>query len=163
MRTYQLVGLLVVASALSFVIGLKVGERRASSGLQAADMQCDCWPQPSYDSPAAAAGGEDAPAIPPIPGLPCIVEFGSDESEACRQMEELLNDLAPQLEGRAGVVIIDTDVHRAEAERWRLRIVPTHVFLDATGEEVSRYEGPLSAEELLAGLRAAGARLEEHP
>ncbi|MGD9495212.1 MAG: thioredoxin family protein [Armatimonadota bacterium] len=160
MRPYQVVSLLVVVSGLAFIAGVKVGEQHATPPPDAGLADCACAAGWDSQPPAQRAESAEPAQIPPIAGLPAIVEFGSDECEACRQVEQLLADLAPRLRGRAGVAIVDTDVHPAEAERWRLRIIPTQIFLDAQGNEVARHEGALAAEELLAQLRAAGAEVQ---
>ena len=75
-------------------------------------------------------------------------------------MNPLLDELAPKLEGKAEVIRLDTDVFPLEAKRWQLRVIPTQVFFNAEGEEVDRHESYLPADELLAKLRAAGAKLD---
>jgi len=161
MRPYQIAGLLLVTSALACVIGVNVGENRALRRLQASgphpgigsDADC-CAPLPvATDEPTTR------PYIPSGSGLPCLIQFGSDECEACRKMDQVLDELAPRLEGKVEVVRIDSDVHPAEATTWRLRLIPTQVFLDPDGEEVHRHEGYLAPDEVLARLKTAGAKL----
>jgi len=161
MRAYQLVSLSVVAAALAFVIAFRAGQQRAPVVAQtqseqpasAAEGQCCALPE-------SMAQTQEPPEIPPIAGLPCVIEFGSDECEDCKRMHELLTELEPRLSGVAGVVILDTDVYPLEAQNWRLRMIPTQVFLDPEGSEVARHEGYLPADELLAKLKAAGAKLD---
>ena len=158
MRTYGSIILMVVLVAAAFVIGMKVGERRAASRAEvdaAAEEPCCVWPEGFTPAPAS----EPPPKIPPVAGLPCVAQFGRYETEDCESAEAVLNGLVAELEGRASVVIVDTEEHRGEADRWRLRMVPTHVFLDAEGEEVSRHEGAITRDEALAALRSAGADL----
>jgi len=160
MRTCQVVSLLLVASAVALVLTLRAGEQRAAppEAFVAADGAdgdaCAC------ELPASMAQTTAPPQIPPVPGLPTVIEFGSDRCDECREMQELLADLGPRLQDRAGVLTLDTDVYPLQARDWRLRMVPTQVFLDAGGEEVSRHEGALCADELLAQLRLAGAEIE---
>jgi len=160
MRRYQFVSLLVVTAAVAFVAGLKVGEGRVapSEALPATSSTdgavCAC------ELPAGMAQTVEAPQIPPVEGLPTLIEFGGDETDECRQMRQMIVALEPRLQGRVGVLILDTTVYPQQAAQFRLRMVPTQVLLDAEGEEVSRHEGVLSANELLAELRAAGAEVE---
>lgn len=159
MRTYQISSLLVVTAALAFVVGLKVGEGRAAPPVGAVaaggpEVVCAC------ELPGGMAQTAEPPHIPPVEGLCTLIEFGGDESDECRQMRQMIVGLEPRLEGRVGVLILDTRVYPQQAEQWRLRMVPTQIVLDAGGEEVSRHEGALSADELLAALRAAGAEIE---
>ncbi len=160
MRTYHFVSLLVVTATLAFVAGLKVGEGRVtpSEAIPAAagsdDAVCAC------ELPAGMEQTAEPPQIPPVEGLTTLIAFGGDETDECRQMRQMIVELEPRLEGRVGVLILDTTVYPQQAAQFRLRMVPTQIFLNADGEEVSRHEGVLSAEELLAKLRAAGAEIE---
>jgi len=161
MRPYQIISLLVVSAGLAFVIGFKVGQERPSVIPQAAqagetgdtDEECCALPE------EMAQTGEP-PRIPPGNGLPCVVEFGSDECKQCQDMQVLLAELAPKLQGQADVVILDTDIFPVEAKRWQLRMIPTQIFFDAEGNETDRHETYLPAAELLAKLKAAGAKLD---
>jgi len=159
MRTYRYVSLLIIAAALGFVIGLKVGEQRVSARLAATASDSE----PCCTWPAAPRADTEPPTIPPVPGLPCVVQFGCDETEDCRAARLILEGMSGEMEGRASLVMVDTRLHPREADRWRLRMVPTQVFLDANGSEVSRHEGIITADETLAGLRAAGADLHQAP
>lgn len=162
MRPYQVISLLVVSAGLAFVIGLKVGQGRPSVTLPAAQAgeAGDANQEECCALPEEMIQTGEPPKIPPGNGLPCIVEFGSDECNQCQDMYTLLTELAPKLEGKADVVILDTDVYPVEAKRWQLRMIPTQIFFDAEGNEVDRHETYLPAEELLAKLKAAGADVD---
>jgi len=134
---------------------MKVGEGRAAPPAQAEGAAaCAC------ELLAGMAQTAEPPRIPPVAGLPTLIEFGGDETDECRQMRQMIVELEPRLEGRVGVLILDTTVYPQQAAQFRLRMVPTQILLDAEGEEVSRHEGVLSEEDLLAALRAAGAEIE---
>jgi len=157
MARYRLISLTVVLMAAAFVVGMKVGEHRAAARATAdasVEEPCCEWPEDFTPAPEP-----EMPKIPPVAGLASVVQFGRYENEECEAGAEILETLEGDLEGHAGVAVVDTQVHRGAADRWRLRMVPTHVFLDAEGEEVSRHEGAITRDEVLAGLRAAGAEL----
>lgn len=163
MRAYQIVSLLVICTALALVTGLKLGDRRGDAPSQSSardeESSCACEvPEGWGEDPGA--DGEDVPEIPPRPGLPSVVAFIAGDAEGCSDVEQLLTELEPRLEDVAGVAVVDANAHRDQAEQWRLRMVPTVVILDSAGEEFARHEGPLSAEEVLTQLRAAGAEVE---
>jgi len=92
MRAYQVVGMLLVCSAVTFVAGLKVGEKRAKAACAAADSASGdcCGPLPSR-----AGTGKEAPKIPTGSGLPCLLVFGSGECEQCKEADALLAEMAP--------------------------------------------------------------------
>lgn len=156
MRTYQILGLLIVTTGIAFVVGLRVGEHRgAMTACAAGSGGGDC-------SALARPSGGAATKPPPIPtgsGRPCLVEFGSDECNECQRMTVVLQEIAPQLKATTDVVKLDTDVHPSEAQRWRLRMVPTQILVDAKGREMWRHEGYIATTDLLAKVTSAmGAR-----
>lgn len=126
---------------------------RATEARQGAPaLSCDaCAPPPGRGR--AEAG--KPPAVPTGSGLPCVVAFLSASSEESRRMLPLLDEATARLRGTADVVRIDADEHRGEAVRWRLRRVPTVLFVDAAGKELGRREGLLPAEEIAAVFGAA--------
>ena len=157
LRTYQIVALTVVLAAVAFIAGLKVRAgtaapapgpaQAASSDAAEAEGDACCPPLPATERNTGAP-----PKTPTGSGLPCLVEFEAEAPEDCQLMEEVLKEVAVELAGRIDVVVIDTDLYPEEATRWRLRLVPTQIVLDAEGEELWRHEGYVSAQELLARL-----------
>ena len=113
--------------------------------------QCDCesFPVPQQTT-------TPAPQVPTGSGLPCLVELGSEDNVACQAMVPVLAEVAETLERQVAVVEIDTNLHRQEAVRWQLRLIPTQILLDAKGEILWRHEGQIPADELLAEIREAG-------
>ncbi len=154
MSWYRVTGLLVVAVVLGFAAGRHVGKAQGEASARVANSAsggCDTCALPS--SQAQGSRVTPAPKIPTGSGLPCLVEFGSDECRDCQRMKAVLDALEPRVAGRLDIVRVDTDVHRGEAQRFRLRLVPTQVLVDATGAELWRHEGFLPLEELQAVSR----------
>lgn len=150
MRTYQTVGLLLVVGGLIFIAGRHAGERRSSASpaaREASDGSCCTVPV----SPAAKAAPKVK--IPTGSGRPCLVEFGSDECNECQRMAVVLQQVTPQLKTTTDVVAVDTDLHPGEAQRWRLRMVPTQILVDPQGQELWRHEGYFATGELLAKVK----------
>jgi thioredoxin 1 len=154
MRAYRLWGLIAVVCAVVAVVAFRVAESRGDRAPdEGADGPCCTLPPP--------AGGASA-AVPKIPtgsGLPCLVEFGSDECDECKRMKVVLEEVKTDLQGRADLLQVDTDVHRGEAARFSLRVIPTQVLVGVDGKELWRHEGFIPTGELLAAVRKA---LEPH-
>lgn len=77
-------------------------------------------------------------------------------------MEQVLQQIEPELRGHLDVLRVDTDIYRQEAARWRLRMVPTQLLVNAQGKELWRHEGYITADdlrarisELVGGLRSS--------
>jgi thioredoxin 1 len=141
MRNYQLLGLLLVAGVLGFVLGYRTGatgeqSQRAVATCPAAAAD-DCCTLPTRP----AKPSTPPPVLPPASGLPGLVEFGSDECDACRRMLPVLEEVAKRYQGRLEVVLVDTDDHPTEAQKWRLRLIPTQILISPQGEELWRHEG----------------------
>lgn len=87
----------------------------------------------------AAAG--QSPAKPGLPGKPAIYEFARPSCPICRSMEAILLEVKAQYRDQVDVRIfyMETDAHLFR--NFRVSIVPTQVFLDASGQEVFRHEG----------------------
>lgn len=101
------------------------------------------------------------PEIPTGSGLPCVVVLGSGECcDDCLKMRTMLEEMRPRLEGLADVVVVDTDLYPQEAQRWRLRLTPTEIVVDAEGTEIARLEGAMPQEQVIGALRDAGIALE---
>jgi len=150
-------GLAVVVLAVAVVAALKVHGSRAA-GRKAGQAQCppggcDAIPLGHAKGPASPA-----PKIPTGSGRPNLVEFGSDECEACKKMAKVLPEVRKQYEGRLDVVMVDVDVHREPTTRWRIRLIPTQIFLDTHGKEVARHEGFMPGGEIGAQLAKMGLK-----
>ena len=148
MQAYRAVGLVLVVGGLGFVAGMHFGAARQAAALAVAAGPAEgssacCTVGPSPAGPASAA-----PAVPTGSGRPCLAEFGSDECDACKRMQAVLAEAEQHFSGVVDLVRVDTDIHPAEAQRWRLRMVPTQILVDASGTELWRHEGYLPFDEL---------------
>jgi len=158
MRWYQMLGLLAVVLGVA-VIGWLTTARgapgtapaRAAAGPAVACEDCKLPARP------AGEGTTKPPAIPTGSGLPCLVEFGTGTCAECRQMAQVLGELAPLVKGKVDIIHVDAEVHLGEVQRWRVRIVPTQILVDAHGEELWRHEGVIAAAELRKRIEASGA------
>lgn len=89
-----------------------------------------------------------------------LVELGSGRCIPCIQMREVMK----QVEERYGeqVRIVFHDVWTPEGEpharQYRIRVIPTQVFLDAQGQEYYRHEGYFPFEQLAKILALKGVR-----
>lgn len=156
MRPYRLCGLLLVACALGFAVGYRVGEhRRASSSAPQDAAGAACCTIPTSEPAVKVA----PPSVPTGSGLPCLVEFGSDECGECKRMVAVMARAETELEGTADTVRVDTDLHPTMSQRFRLRLIPTQVLVGADGSELWRHEGYLPAADL---LKAVGDALGPH-
>lgn len=99
----------------------------------------------------AQAAGPAAPAAP-VKGMVTVVDLGAKTCIPCRMMAPVLTEVERQYKGRAAVVFIDVREHGDQATRFRIRAIPTQIFFDKAGREVSRHEGFMDKNTLAAQL-----------
>ncbi len=96
-------------------------------------------------------------AVPEPPKtLPKLLDLGADKCIPCKQMAPILEELRVQYAGVFEVVFIDVWKNPAEADRYKIRIIPTQIFYDADGKELFRHTGFYSKEQILAKWRQLG-------
>jgi len=92
---------------------------------------------------AAGATTEGGGAVPQVPvkGMVTMVDLGAKSCIPCKMMAPILVELEKEYRGKAAVVFIDVREDYDAAERFRIRAIPTQIFYDKAGREVSRHEG----------------------
>jgi thioredoxin 1 len=94
-------------------------------------------------------------------GKPVLADFGRGTCIPCKMMQPVLESLSKELEGKVHVLILDTDEYGYLANRYRIRIIPTQIFFDASGTEKERHQGFMSKEEILAKWKELGIDLAD--
>lgn len=144
-------GLVAVVAVLAAAIGLKWWQQAEKASTPPnLPKACNTCITPPKDRPGVK---REPPRIPTGSGRPCLVEFGSTECTECKKLHRVLAAVNPRLKGRVDIVVVDVDEHPELADKWRLRVIPTQIFLDKNGQEVGRHEGALSEQELFSKLR----------
>ncbi len=103
--------------------------------------------KPSASQPEAAA--EE-------PALPKLWDFFATWCPPCKQQAPIIEELAEEYKGQIEIVSIDTDKNRELAQKFDIQAIPTLVFLDASGKELSRRVGFFSKESIVARFKAHG-------
>jgi thioredoxin 1 len=75
-------------------------------------------------------------------------------------MAPILDQLGKDYAGKLQVEIIDVWQDRAAAEPYRIGMIPTQIFYAADGRELSRHEGFMSREDILAHWKELGVALD---
>ncbi len=72
-----------------------------------------------------------------------FVELGSVKCIPCRQMQPVMKAIEQKYGDQVKVVFHDvwTDEGSSQAEVYKIKLIPTQVFLDAKGKEFFRHEG----------------------
>lgn len=77
-----------------------------------------------------------------------FVELGSVSCIPCKMMQPVMKALEEDYGDQIKVVFHDVWKDRAPAGQYRIRVIPTQVFLDELGKEFFRHEGYFPKEEI---------------
>jgi len=89
---------------------------------------------------ATPALSGEVPVVP-TPGKVTMVDLGAKACVPCKMMQPVLAAITSRYADRASIVFIDVWEHRDQPEKFGLRLIPTQIFYDKDGKEVSRHEG----------------------
>ena len=95
--------------------------------------------------------------------LPRLVDLGSDTCVPCKQMAPILDALSEEYRGSLIVEFIDIRKNPDAGQKWGIRLIPTQVFIDASGKERFRHEGFMAKEAILAKWEELGVDLNPGP
>jgi thioredoxin 1 len=90
---------------------------------------------------------------PPRETRPTILEFGRETCPICKRMEQVMARLKKDYGAQVQVRLLYVEKHEHLYRRYGIVIIPTQVFLDASGKEVFRHEGEISREGLVKKLK----------
>ena len=91
--------------------------------------------------------------------LPRLVDLGADKCIPCKMMMPVLADLKTNYTGRLEVEFIDVWKKPEAGKAFKIKLIPTQVFYDATGKERFRHQGFFSREDILAKWKELGVDL----
>jgi thioredoxin 1 len=90
---------------------------------------------------------------PPAKSRPAIYDFGSGRCLSCREMEKILDAVKGQYGQQVEVRLIYVDRDKDLARQYKVMLIPTQVFVDASGQEVFRHLGLFPKDELVKKLQ----------
>jgi thioredoxin 1 len=94
----------------------------------------------------------------PVKGMVTMIDLGAKKCVPCKMMAPILEKIEKKYRGRAAIVFIDVWENREQAGRFGIRSIPTQVFYDAEGKEVSRHIGFMAEEEIERKLTRMGVQ-----
>ncbi len=116
-------------------------------------------------SPGAAPAQAEAPGVAdrvapqPAAALPRLVDLGAKKCIPCKMMAPILEELKTEYEGRLRVDFIDVWENPDQGQEYGIRLIPTQIFFDASGNELFRHEGFMPKEDILATWKELGVDL----
>jgi thioredoxin 1 len=73
-------------------------------------------------------------------------------------MASILEELTKEYQGKAAIVFIDVWQHMDQAEKYRIRAIPTQIFFDKQGDEVLRHVGFMDKKSIVQVLEKLGVK-----
>lgn len=115
---------------------------------------------------ATADAASSAKATPVKPkaasqSLPLLVDVGADKCIPCIMMTPILEDLKKEYAGVLDVKFVDAWKNPEEANKYRVRGIPTQIFYNASGMELRRHFGFISKEDILQTFADLGIPLKK--
>ena len=92
-------------------------------------------------------------ASAPAKSRPAIYDFGSGRCLSCREMEKILDAIKGRYGQQVEVRLIYVDQDRDLARQYKIMLIPTQVFVDASGQEVFRHLGLFPKDKLVKKLQ----------
>jgi thioredoxin 1 len=80
--------------------------------------------------------------------VPVLLEFGKGWCRPCKYMKPILEDMAKDYGEKAIVATVDMDANSDLVRSFRVRVMPTQIFLWPDGREFFRNEGVLEREHI---------------
>lgn len=92
---------------------------------------------------------------PPKP-LVTFVELGSVNCVPCKMMQPVMKEIEELYKDKVAVVFYDVwqPKHKEMSTKYKVRVIPTQVFLDKEGREFHRHEGFYPKDEIVKILDA---------
>ena len=87
-------------------------------------------------------------------GRPTMADFGKGWCVPCKMMVPVLKQAAQDYWGKANIVFVELDEYADLGRGYRIATMPTQIFFNAKGEEVSRHMGYMGTEDIEHELAA---------
>ena len=89
-----------------------------------------------------------------------FIELGSVRCIPCKKMQPIMDEIKKEYKGQVNVVFYDvwTPEGKPYAYKYKIRLIPTQVFLDKDGKEYFRHQGFFPKEELVKVLKQKGVK-----
>jgi thioredoxin 1 len=94
----------------------------------------------------------------PVKGMVTMIDLGAKKCIPCKMMAPILEKMEKRYEGRAAIVFIDVWEHRNQASRFGIRAIPTQIFYNAEGKEISRHVGFMPEADIVKTLGRLGVK-----
>ena len=112
--------------------------------------------EPSHSQPESTLSKPDSSQSYKV----TFVELGSVDCIPCKMMMPVMEEIEKEYGGQVKVVFHDvwTSKGKPYAKKFKIRLIPTQVFLDKNGIEYFRHEGFFPKKDLIKILKQQGVK-----
>lgn len=107
-------------------------------------------------------GAESIPSLQSDQGgiLPRLIDLGAGKCIPCKKMAPILEEIKEEYRGILEVEFIDVWKDPAAASKFGIRLIPTQIFYDESGRELTRHEGFMGKDDILRTFERIGIKLK---
>ncbi|MCX6354125.1 MAG: thioredoxin family protein [Candidatus Aureabacteria bacterium] len=100
---------------------------------------------------------------PPVArgNIPALIDLGRTFCIPCKLMAPILEEMKKEYEGRLYVEFIDVGDNPEAGRKYRINMIPTQIFLDASGKELYRHVGFFAKEDILKKWKELGIEFKK--
>ena len=146
--------------ALVVVVGVVMAVKEKNRKAASPSAQTPWLTGAEMQASQATGGKTEAPGKQRVPRL---VDLGAGKCIPCKMMAPILEELKKEYAGKLEVEFVDVWEKPSAGELYRIRMIPTQVFYDASGKELFRHEGFFSKEDILGKWKELGVELMGKP
>jgi thioredoxin 1 len=152
-RLLFIIGLIVVVAAVLVVKGQRQVSNPPQNGPERRSAESNRSRQPTTKKSSRL--GQPQPAA-----LPRLIDLGADKCIPCKMMAPILEELKEEYKGVFKVEFIDVWKNPQPGRQYKIRVIPTQIFIDGSGKELYRHEGFFSKEDILKKWKELGVDVE---
>ena len=145
-------GLLIVAGAV-----LVIAQTNRSGSVTSGSC-CPSLANPALFASLTPAAATNAP--PQTKALPKLLDLGAGKCIPCKMMAPILEEMKKEYAGKLEVEFIDVWKNPDAGKQYKIEVIPTQIFYDATGKELFRHIGFFAKEDILAKWKELGVDLK---
>ncbi len=87
-----------------------------------------------------------------------MIDLGAKKCIPCKMMAPILEKMEKTYTGKAVIAFIDVWEHNEQAQRFRIRAIPTQIFFDKNSKEVYRHTGFMAEKDIVEILEKMGVK-----
>ena len=91
--------------------------------------------------------------------LPKLLDLGANKCIPCKAMAPILEELKKEYAGKLEVEFIDVWKNPDAGKPYKVKMIPTQIFFDASGKELFRHTGFYGKDDILAKWKELGVDL----